>query len=84
MVGDMFNQRLKYVVDGICSALASEARNAASHKFDFVATDEGHTSHSHQSQSQSSGQHGGTPATSSSRWWPNNWARPIAAAVRTT
>ncbi len=79
LVGDMFNQRLKYVVDGICSALAADARDAASRKFDFVATDEGHTSHAHQSQSQSSdsgANRGSHQTSSSSRWWPNNWGAP--------
>ncbi len=79
MVGDMFNQRLKYVVDGICSALAAQARDAASHKFDFVATDESHHTGSYQSQSQSSGPsstQATTQSSNSGRWWPNNWGAP--------
>lgn len=91
MVGDMFNQRLKYVVDGICTALASQAREAASHKFDFVATDQSHQSDSYQSQSQSQAPGGSThskqaaddqpapsstPSHRSTRWWPDNWGSP--------
>ncbi len=66
MVGDMFNHRLKYVVDQICTALAPAAREAATHKFDFVASDPvSESGQAHASQPQSS-----------HRWWPSNWGAP--------